>query len=114
MRKEKRILSICMAALVVLLAIAGCGKKESLVGKWVYTDETTGEIGTMELFSDGTGIIAAGTLSYSCEWAIESGKLKIEIDTGIFGKTSHAYDYELDGDTLTFSNGDEVATYTRE
>ncbi|MBD5469108.1 MAG: hypothetical protein HDR21_13280 [Lachnospiraceae bacterium] len=114
MRKEKRIISICMAALVVLLAIAGCGKKESLVGKWVFTEEETGETATMELFSDGTGIYTAEGLSYSCAWITENGRLKLEIDAGMFGKLSHVWDYELDGDTLIVSDEDGVYTATRE
>ncbi|MBD5469109.1 MAG: hypothetical protein HDR21_13285 [Lachnospiraceae bacterium] len=110
MKNEKRIISICIAALVMLLAITGCGKKESLVGKWVTTDEATGETATMELFGDGSGIY----ISYACEWSTENGRLKIEIDTGIFGKVSHVWDYELDGDTLTLSDEDGVYTATRE
>ncbi|MCM1103252.1 MAG: hypothetical protein NC409_04015 [Clostridium sp.] len=107
---RKRAISICMAALIVLLAIAGCSKKESLVGKWVATDEATGETETMELFSDGSGIYT----SYACEWSTENGRLKIEIDTGIFGKVSHVWDYELDGDTLVLSDEDGVYTAIRE
>lgn len=115
MRKKKRIISICMATLVMLLAIASCGKKEDITGKWVYTEESTGRTSTMELFSDGTGTyIEDGWLSYSCEWSTENGRLKIEIDTGIFGKISQAADYELDGDTLVLTDDGESFTYIRQ
>ena len=99
----------------MLLAIGGCGKKESLVGKWVYTEEGTGRTQTMEFFSDGTGtIIEEETLSYSCEWTVENGRLKVEIDTGIFGKISQTADYKLEGDTLVLTDEGESFTYYRE
>ncbi len=114
MKKGRRIISVCMTVLVMLLAIAGCGKKESLVGKWTYTDEVTEATETMELFSDGTGILAADEISQSLEWAIVDGKLKIEVDTGIFGKVPMVVDYELDGDKLMLTNEGETITYMKE
>ncbi|MCM1103251.1 MAG: hypothetical protein NC409_04010 [Clostridium sp.] len=107
---RKRAISICMAALVVLLAITGCGKKEDITGKWVCTQEETGETAIMELFSDGTGIYTAEGLSYSSMWITENGRLKIEIDAGIFGKISQVWDYKLDGDALVVT--DDGGSYT--
>ena len=114
MRKGRRIIIICMTALVVLLAITGCGKKESLVGKWVYTEEGTGRTASMEFFSDGTGIVTSETSSYSCTWTAENGRLKVEVDAGMFGKSSQVADYEIDGDKLILSDEGEEITYTRE
>ncbi|MBD5469106.1 MAG: hypothetical protein HDR21_13270 [Lachnospiraceae bacterium] len=114
MRKKKRIISICMAALVMLLAIAGCGKKEDITGKWVFTEEETGETAAMELFSDGSGIYTAEGVSYSCAWITENGRLKIEIDAGMFGKSSLVADYEIDGDKLILSDEDGAVTFIRE
>lgn len=111
---RKRAISICMAALVMLLAIASCGKKEDITGKWVYTEEGTGRTATMELFSDGTGTIAEDGLSYSCEWTTEKGRLKVEVDTGIFGKISQVADYEVNGDMLILSDEEGEVTYIRE
>ncbi len=113
--RGKRALSICTTLLIMLLAIAGCGKKEDMTGKWVYTAEETGETSTLEFFSDGTGICTVDESSYSCTWIIENGRLKIEIDGGIFGRSSYAYDYKLDGDTLVLTtNGGRSGTYYRE
>ncbi len=111
--RGKRALSICTTLLIMLLAIAGCGKKEDITGKWVCTEETTGETATMELFSDGTGIYIADGISYSCEWTTEKGRLKLEVDT-IFGKTSQAWDYKLDGDTLILTEDEKSVTFDRE
>lgn len=72
------------------------------------TDEATGDTATMELFSDGSGIYTADELSYSCAWITENGRLKIEIDAGIFGKISNVADYEIDGDKLMLSDEDQV------
>lgn len=111
--RGKKALSICTALLIMLLAIAGCGKKENMTGKWVCTEEETGETATMELFSDGTGIYTAEELSYSCEWTTENGRLKLEVDT-IFGKISNAWDYKLDGDALILTEDEESITFYRE
>lgn len=116
MKKRRRIISVCMTVLVMLLAVAGCGKKEDITGKWVYTEESTGQTASMEFFSDGTGkITEEDSLSYSCEWTTEDGRLKVEVDTGILGKISRVVDYKLDGDTLTLTDDDgESAIYYRE
>lgn len=113
--RGKRALSICTALFIVLLAIVGCGKKEDLTGKWIYTEEGTGKTATMELFSDGTGVYTEEDwLSYSCTWSTENGKFKLEIDTGIFGKISQTAEYKLDGDKLVFTDDGESDTYYRE
>ncbi len=113
--RGKRALSICTTLLIMLLAIAGCGKKENLAGKWVYTEEGTGSTVTMEFFSDGTGICTVDESSYSCTWTSENGRLKIEMDFGIFGKDAQTTNYKLDGDTLVLTtNEGESATYYRE
>ncbi len=113
--RRKRALSICTTLLIVLLTIVGCGKKEDMTGKWVYTEEETGKTVTMELFSDGTGVYSEEDwLPYSCEWSTEKGKFKLEVDTGIFGKISRTIDYELDGDKLVFTDDGEIDTFYRE
>lgn len=111
--RGKRALSICTTLLIMLLAIAGCGKKEDMTGKWVYTVEETGETSTMEFFSDGTGIYTVEGMSYSCEWITEKGRLKLEVDT-IFGKNSQAWDYKLDGDSLMLTKDEESVILYRE
>ncbi len=116
MKNGRRIIAVCMTVFVMMVAIAGCGKKEDMTGKWVGTEESTGQTSSMELFSDGTGkITEEDSLSYSCEWTTENGRLKVEVDTGIFGKISQVVDYKLEGDTLILTDEDgKCFTYYRE
>ena len=99
-------------ALVVLLALVGCGNVEQdrIVGRW----QDVGGNAWSEYFPDGTAIINTGSVSLNVKWQrLEDGRLKVE--TTVSGITTAAvYRVEIRGDDLTFTDSDgETQHYLR-
>lgn len=115
MRGRKTIIAVFM---VIVVLVVGCGKKEDLTGKWVYTDDESSE--TIELFSDGTGIMqgvkADGEdYKYDCTWIAENGRIKFTINLGLLGDQAMAYDYKWNNSELIFTSEDgEEGTYLKQ
>lgn len=107
---KKKVLVILCSLMMILLV--GCGLKTStLVGSWATDAE---EKADFELYSDGTGIEKEEIGSFALEWIAENGKLKVTIDTGLFGKIAASYSYKLSEDTLILTDDDgEETTYIR-
>lgn len=108
----KRLISVFVIAMMMII-LAGCGSKQDpLVGKWVE-DAEQGEI--IELFSDGTGIVSNSTEKYTItSWLGENGRLKVTIQMPLIGDYSVAYDYEVTQNTLSLIDGDDVTIYQKE
>lgn len=110
---KKRSLLIVLLIVTMTLFFVGCEKKEpDLTGKWIESEEDA----SLELYSDGTGIIAetgsdGSYQQYSCTWIAEDGRIKITMDLGILGNISDSADYELTEDTLTLKWDDETEIY---
>lgn len=113
---------ILVMLLFVALMLTACGeKKEDLTGVWIEEKQEDGTYESLQLFSDGTGIIADfdsegnPDISYSCTWIAEDGRMKVTVDYGIFGSNSVSVKYEVKGDTLTlWEDSGEVDVYKKE
>ena len=87
---KRVIVLICI--MLLLLALAGCGAKSALVGKWYYGDTLC-----FTFYSDGTCKVRG---EYGlCEWDIVDGELKI---VTVY-KESVSADYEVSGNKLTIN-----------
>lgn len=100
---------LVIALIMLLVLVAGCGKTEDLTGKWTFSDDETSE--TIELFSDGTGIMQGvnadgDDYKYDCSWIAENGRIKFTINLGILGDKSVAYDYTYNKSEITFISED--------
>lgn len=72
---------------------------------------------TLELFSDGTGIVSNTSEQYQYSitfWLGESGGLKITVQMTLVGEYTIACDYEITKDTLTLIEGDDRTLYYKE
>lgn len=102
---NKKLISLVMLVGVIAfgMAFVSCGGSETskLVGVWESSDET------MELLKDGSLNVEgspAGT------WVVEDGKLVATVLGFVL-----SYDYQLSGNTLTFTDEDgEITEYTRQ
>lgn len=80
--KKYRSLIAAVLMLVMVLAIAGCGKKSnSLVGTWEYKDEATGLGAVYVLKDDGTGTytmtVGDQTVEYKLKYEVQDNHLLV-------------------------------------
>ncbi len=109
----KRLIAVIVIAMMVM-SLAGCGSKQDpLVGKWIEDVEPAG---TLELFSDGTGILttSAGNAYTITSWLAENGRLKLTTQMPFIGESTFVFDYEISGKVLTVMVEDGSSTYTKE
>jgi len=120
---KKKVLVILCSLLMIL--IVGCGESgNSLTGQWVNEDESERDENPFELFSDstvieffsdGTAIISYSSgLTNSVNWVVENERIKLTLDTGIFGNIATSYSYKLSKDTLVLTDDEgKETTYIR-
>ena len=90
-----------IVAVLLAVAVIGCGEGSALVGKWEEVEgrkvygETELYKETIEFFKDRTVII--GSTKY--EWKIDKGRIILSS----FGST-RIYNYKISGSTLTLTD----------
>lgn len=123
---KKRVLVILCSLVMILLVGCRGNASNSLVGQWVNEDANEEEkegdpfdffnnSTAIEFFSDGTAIISyISERTNSVKWVVENERLKITLETGIFGDIAASYSYKLSKDTLVLTDDDgEKITYTK-
>lgn len=118
-RKEnmkKKVTVILCSLLMVLLVGCGGNASNSLIGQWTNEDEEENENNgdpfdlfsdstAIEFFSDGTAIISyTSERTNSVQWVVENERLKLTLDTGIFGNIATSYTYQLTKNTLMLTD----------
>jgi hypothetical protein len=105
-----KILGLVVLAMVVVLLVAGCGGKPSIVGKWQSTDDANNSI---EFTKDGNLIVAVNGHTVTGTYEVLSDdyvKVNVSGVTGLlallFQKDTWKYivtksDLSLSGDKLT-------------
>ena len=89
MKKIRMTLAVLLV-LAMVIAIAGCGKKEySLVGVWEYSDKENGIGATYDLKDDGTGTytmkVGDVVVTYELKYEVEDGHLLVRyVNNAIF------------------------------
>ena len=109
MKKHLNFLSVLC---LLISMFAGCGSKESsIVGKWEYTNMGMDGV-YIQFFSDGTFVSESDNQreeTISGNYSAENGTLRIDVDGG----EKIAFQYELHGNSLSYSYNGETATLTR-
>jgi uncharacterized protein (TIGR02145 family) len=103
-------LLLSAAAVFGTVMLYGCGGgKSELIGKWVYivgSDKTSkDDEGSMELFKDGTGVVAG---SGSITWKIENKRFVMLSAIG-----GVACDYDVSGSLLTLKDGGDSSKFVK-
>ena len=81
------------------------GGESAFVGKWIRDDGSE----SLELFKDGTGVAQEkkgkkGDMSVSISWKLVENKRFVVTTTVLGSLVSQAYDYEISGKKLTFTD----------
>lgn len=109
MKKEVSVLksAISVFALIGIVVLAGCGgggKPRAFVGQWVHYEgkwRWFDSVNKIELFKDGTGIVAGTATS----WKVENRRFVL-----LSPSFAQSYNYNLSGSELTFINDDNDST----
>ena len=104
----KKTLCILLAVMILAVSLCACGGSNSIVGSWSGSVE--GISVTMSFEDDGTGVMSAlgGLASEEFTYTVEGSKINVTT-----GDETDAYDYTLDGDTLTLTADGETLTLTK-
>ena len=117
-------LSLVILMLIMVIAFAGCGKKEDdqqpaethassaeLIGKWKGTGN---EVSTLTLGSDGTYKDIAGDASVIGTYTVDEVSGTLTVNEKEYGLVI-TYSYELDGNDLTLQmNGGLPRTFAKQ
>lgn len=103
---SKRIFSLILSLLMVLILFTACDKKDSLVGAW--KNDNNGMKLVYVFDSDGTGLVASEAEALKFTWSTEGNTLKMTVGESTIDNT-----FEIDKDTLTITNAQETLTYTK-
>lgn len=96
-------ITLCLLAVVSVVAFAQSGGQSALVGKWIPESggkAPTGLPDDLELFKDGTGIMEG----FSISWKVENKRFVISL---LSSSRATVYNYEISGSKLilTHDNG---------
>ena len=120
--RRNRLIPIILLLVIIVIAVTSCGSPSStsIVGRWQHTQ---GEDQYMEFFSDGriqlenAGNILTGTYELTGDDRISliiEGMYEIDIEDPDAPETGVAVaTYEIDGDVLTLSQGNEPSRFIR-
>jgi len=105
----KTILTAFIAVLLPMMPCDAARNPSNLVGRWVEVSKNYLFPQTMELLSDGTGIITKGSKGTGFGWKTENGRFYSHIFE------SQVANYKLQGSLLTFTDdkGKVIAEYTK-
>lgn len=110
MKKIKKLAAL-IAVLSMVLAMAACGKNDSIVGSWKASQDGVDVI--YEFKKDGTGSISLGDISVNVEYQTEGDKIKMK--TSLLGQTDETeYTYSLKNKELTLTQDGESLTLTKQ
>ena len=99
MKKTIRIISVCLAIVMLTSLLSACSADKKFVGTWNEVDG--GE--TMVLASDGTGSITEDGMSGSVNWHLDGDKVFLTISLCGMAETTE-FTYKFSGDTLTLTD----------
>ena len=122
----KKKVTVILCSLLMILLIGCGGSSNNLIGQWVNEDENETETDgdpfalfsdstAIDFFSDGTAIISYSSgRTNSVKWVAENERLKLTLDTGIFGNVATSYSYQLTKNTLMLTDDEgEKTTFTK-
>jgi len=96
---------------VVTFSLIACGKKNTIVGAWVETNNTEKDEYTFN--ADRTGAYTMSSLSpINFSYTIEGETVSI-VMTMLNQDTVKSYNYKLDGDTLTMTIDGQDLTFQK-
>lgn len=107
----KRILSIALALLTVILLLASCGKEEKgLVGTW--NEEGGNEV--YVFLEDGSGKHKKALQNADITYEVEGDEITIHDKTLWVFNTTKVFSFDVSGDTLRLTDGETTQTFTRQ
>ena len=109
MKKTTRILSLCLALILMASLLAACSSNSEFVGTWKEEGSDT----KLVLASDGSGSVSEQGVSGSVKWNVEGDKVFITVSICGMSETDE-YTYEFSGDTMTLTeNNGNTTVYTK-
>lgn len=107
----KRILSIFLVLLTLVLLFAACGKEEKgLYGTW--NEEGGSEVYVFN--EDGSGKHRKALQNANITFEVEGNEITIHDKTLWIFNSTKVFSFEVKGDTLRLTDGETTQTFTRQ
>ncbi len=109
----KKATAVVAIILMLCCMLSACGKGDSLVGTWTFSED--GIVMSFIFEKDGTGKVTAleGLINIEYTYEIKDGKLYFD-ESGQEILGTHPYTFEIKGNELSLTAGGDVMVLTKE
>jgi len=110
----KKILSVCVAMMLMLTLVACGGKKDdTIIGKWESVESIEGITMTYDFQKDDKMVITMSGISVDGTYKLDGDKITMEMSVAGQKQELGTGTYKIDGDKLTITLENESQDFKR-